>query len=209
MSIYHDRRLLIPFRSTLLPQIFTDTLVIGTGVAGLRACVEAARHGDVILLAKEAVDLSNTSWAQGGIAAVLSGTDTLRSHVEDTLEAGAGLCERTAVEALVAEGAEEVAQLMESLGTGVVIVLDGPLLLGTVSERDLALASPQADTPVAALLPPSPGPCCEDDFVADVTSRMRRLGLSCLAVASADGRISGALSRTAAEAALQLRQGTD
>ena len=78
MSIYHDRRLLIPFRSTLLPQIFTDTLVIGTGVAGLRACVEAARHGDVILLAKEAVDLSNTSWAQGGIAAVLSGTDTLR-----------------------------------------------------------------------------------------------------------------------------------
>ncbi len=108
-----------------------------------------------------------------------------------------------------ATSVQEVAQLMESLGTGVVIVLDGPLLLGTVSERDLALASPQADTPVAALLPPSPGPCCEDDFVADVTSRMRRLGLSCLAVASADGRISGALSRTAAEAALQLRQGTD
>lgn len=66
MSIYHDRRLLIPFRSTLLPQIFTDTLVIGTGVAGLRAAIEAARHGDVIVMAKEAVDFSNTSWAQGG-----------------------------------------------------------------------------------------------------------------------------------------------
>ncbi|MFO0962312.1 MAG: L-aspartate oxidase [Phycisphaerales bacterium] len=129
MSIYHDRRLLIPFRSTLLPQIFTDTLVIGTGVAGLRACVEAARHGDVILLAKEAVDLSNTSWAQGGIAAVLSGTDTLRSHVEDTLEAGAGLCERTAVEALVAEGAEEVAQLME-WGMRVDRAADGSPALG-------------------------------------------------------------------------------
>ncbi len=113
MSIYHDRRLLIPFRSTLLPQIFTDTLVIGTGVAGLRAAIEAARHGDVIVMAKEAVDFSNTSWAQGGIAAVLSGSDTMGSHVQDTLEAGAGLCEEAAVRALVAEGPQEIAQLLE------------------------------------------------------------------------------------------------
>ncbi|MFM8785820.1 MAG: FAD-binding protein, partial [Phycisphaerales bacterium] len=59
MTIYRERRLLIPFRSALLPQIFTDTLVIGTGVAGLRAAIEAARHGDVVVLAKEAVDHSN------------------------------------------------------------------------------------------------------------------------------------------------------
>ncbi len=63
VSIYQDRRLLIPFRSTLLPQIFTDVLVIGTGVAGLRTALEAAAHGDVILLDKEAVDLSTPSWA--------------------------------------------------------------------------------------------------------------------------------------------------
>ena len=104
MHIYHDRRFLIPFRSALLPQIFTDVLVIGTGVAGLRTAIEAARHGDVIVLAKEAVDLSNTSWAQGGIAAVLSGEDTVDSHVTDTLDAGAELCDAAAVRALVEKG---------------------------------------------------------------------------------------------------------
>ncbi|NBP52185.1 MAG: FAD-dependent oxidoreductase, partial [Actinobacteria bacterium] len=93
MRIYHDRRHLIPFRSALLPQIFTDALVVGTGVAGLRAAIEAARHGDVIVLAKEAVDLSNTSWAQGGIAAAIAADDSPESHLADTLEAGAGLCD--------------------------------------------------------------------------------------------------------------------
>jgi L-aspartate oxidase len=111
VSIYDDRRLLIPFRSTLLPQVFTDVLVIGTGVAGLRAAVEAAAHGDVIVLAKEAVDLSNTSWAQGGIASVLHAADTLESHMRDTLEAGAGLCETDAVRALVEAGPAEVRAL--------------------------------------------------------------------------------------------------
>ena len=113
MRTYHDRRLLIPFRSALLPQIFTDVLVVGTGVAGLRTAIEAARHGDVIVLAKEAVDLSNTSWAQGGIAAVLAADDTVDSHVADTLEAGAGLCDADAVRTLVADGPREIAQLLE------------------------------------------------------------------------------------------------
>jgi L-aspartate oxidase len=113
MHIYHDRRFLIPFRSALLPQIFTDVLVIGTGVAGLRTAIEAAAHGDVIVIAKEAVDLSNTSWAQGGIAAVLSDQDTVASHVADTLEAGAGLCDIGAVNALVDEGRHEIARLLE------------------------------------------------------------------------------------------------
>ncbi len=113
MTIYHDRRLLIPFRSALLPQIFTDTLVIGTGVAGLRAAFEAARHGDVIVMAKEAVDHSNTSWAQGGIAAVLAHGDSVDSHVRDTLDAGAGLCDEAAVRTLVEEGPREVERLLE------------------------------------------------------------------------------------------------
>jgi L-aspartate oxidase len=113
MTIYHDRRLLIPFRSALLPQIFTDTLVIGTGVAGLRAAIEAARHGDVIVMAKEAVDHSNTSWAQGGIAAVLAHGDSVDSHVRDTLDAGAGLCDEAAVRTLVEEGPHEVERLLE------------------------------------------------------------------------------------------------
>ncbi|MFZ9880906.1 MAG: L-aspartate oxidase, partial [Phycisphaerales bacterium] len=88
-----ERRYLIPFRSQLLPSIFTDTLVIGSGVAGLRAALAAAEHGDVIVIAKEELDRSNTAWAQGGIAAVLASDDTSDQHVSDTIEAGAGLCE--------------------------------------------------------------------------------------------------------------------
>lgn len=129
MSIYHDRRLLIPFRSTLLPQVFTDVLVIGTGVAGLRTAVEAAAHGDVIVLAKEAVDLSNTSWAQGGIASVLSQSDTLQSHERDTLEAGAGLCEPAAVRTLVESGPGEI-RTLRSWGMRLDTTADGTPALG-------------------------------------------------------------------------------
>ena len=96
-----ERRYLIPFRSQLLPSIFTDTLVIGSGVAGLRAALAAAEHGDVIVIAKEELDRSNTAWAQGGIAAVLAADDTPEQHVADTLEAGAGLCEPESVRVLV------------------------------------------------------------------------------------------------------------
>ncbi|MCE2882657.1 MAG: L-aspartate oxidase [Planctomycetaceae bacterium] len=103
-----ERRYLIPFRSQLLPSIFTDTLVIGSGVAGLRAALAAAEHGDVIVIAKEELDRSNTAWAQGGIAAVLAGDDTAEQHVADTLEAGAGLCEPESVRVLVDEGPAEV-----------------------------------------------------------------------------------------------------
>jgi len=112
MSTTHERPLLIPFRSNLLPQIFTDTLVIGSGVAGLRTAIAAGERGDVIVLAKEAIDLSNTSWAQGGIAAAVSPDDTIEGHVADTLEAGAGLCEPDAVRLLVQQGADEVRRLL-------------------------------------------------------------------------------------------------
>jgi L-aspartate oxidase len=107
-----QRRYLIPFRSMLLPHIVTDTLVIGTGVAGLRAAIEASGHGDVIVLAKDSLDLSSTAWAQGGIAAVLSGDDSTEQHVDDTLVAGAGLCDGRAVETLVAEGPGEIDRLL-------------------------------------------------------------------------------------------------
>jgi L-aspartate oxidase len=107
-----DRPLLIPFRSSLLPQIFCDTVVVGSGVAGLRTSIALADRSDVILIAKEALDLSNTSWAQGGIAAALSPEDTFDGHVADTLDAGAGLCEPEAVRTLVEQGADEVRRLL-------------------------------------------------------------------------------------------------
>lgn len=111
-ALYDDRRYLIPFRSILLPQIFTDTLVIGSGVAGLSAGIAAAAHGDVIILSKSKRDVSNTAWAQGGIAAVLDSTDSVESHVQDTLAAGAGLCDEAVVRGIIERGREAIDRLL-------------------------------------------------------------------------------------------------
>lgn len=110
---FDDRRYLIPFRSTLLPQIFTDTLVIGSGVAGLRTAIGAAASGDVIVLAKSPMGSTNTAWAQGGIAAVLDENDTLEAHIADTHTAGAGLCDDAAVRLVVEQGPERMRELIE------------------------------------------------------------------------------------------------
>jgi L-aspartate oxidase len=103
-AVFDARRFLIPFRSSLLPQIFTDTLVIGGGVAGLRAAVAAAQHGEVIVLAKGDFKHTNTAWAQGGVATVLDPTDSIESHVQDTLVAGAGACDESIVRLVVERG---------------------------------------------------------------------------------------------------------
>ncbi|MEM7755725.1 MAG: L-aspartate oxidase [Planctomycetota bacterium] len=121
---FDERRYLIPFRSGLLPQIFTDTLVIGAGVAGLRAAIEASGAGqsgggDVIVLAKGGRDQSATAWAQGGVAGVLDeieggeAGDTPESHLEDTLTAGAGLCDEPTARLLVEDGGARIRELIE------------------------------------------------------------------------------------------------
>src|SRR5438067_2275772 len=80
-----QRRYLIPFRAARLPQQITDVLVIGGGVAGLRAAIAAAESGaEVLLVTKDTVDQSNTWYAQGGIAAVLQPLDSVESHIKDT-----------------------------------------------------------------------------------------------------------------------------
>lgn len=106
--VFDQRRYLIPFRSTLLPQIFTDTLVIGAGGAGLRAAIAASEHGETIVLAKGDFKNTNTAWAQGGIASVMDDLDTTQSHLDDTLTAGAGLCETDAVRIVVEQGPARV-----------------------------------------------------------------------------------------------------
>ncbi|MEO1585471.1 MAG: L-aspartate oxidase [Planctomycetota bacterium] len=112
-ELFDERRYVIPFRSGLLPQIFTGTLVVGSGAAGLRAAVAAASHGEVIVLAKGAAGESNTAWAQGGVAAVLDDADSFESHVRDTEDAGAGLCDMPIVEAVVRGGPAEIDRLLE------------------------------------------------------------------------------------------------
>ncbi len=111
-AIFDQRRYLIPFRSGLLPQIFCDTLVLGAGVAGVRAAIEAAGSGDVIVISKSAPARSNTAWAQGGIAAARQGADSTDAHVQDTLTAGAGLCDRAAVELVCRQGPDHVRELI-------------------------------------------------------------------------------------------------
>jgi len=94
--------------------IETDFIVIGSGVAGLRASIELAQSGaNVTVLTKDKASESNTEYAQGGVAVVLSEDDNAELHEGDTLVAGAGLCDPKAVETLVTDGTKYVKQLID------------------------------------------------------------------------------------------------
>jgi L-aspartate oxidase len=90
----------------------TDFLVVGNGVAGLSFALKAAKLGTVTVLAKRKRNDANTAWAQGGIAGVLAPDDTFEAHIKDTLEAGAGLCKRDAVELVVRNGPAAIQHLI-------------------------------------------------------------------------------------------------
>jgi len=90
-----------------------DVVVVGGGAAGLMACLELPDHLRVLLLSKERKPRSASRWAQGGIAAVTAAGDSFTSHIEDTIRAGAGLCNRDAVELLVHEAPACVERLLE------------------------------------------------------------------------------------------------
>ena len=92
----------------------TDFIVIGSGVAGLRASIELASSGArVTVLTKDKASESNTEYAQGGVAVVLSEDDNAELHEDDTLVAGAGLCDVKAVETLVTEGTNYIKELID------------------------------------------------------------------------------------------------
>lgn len=113
-AVFDQRRYLIPFRATLLPQIFTDVLVIGAGVAGTRAALSAAQFGrDVIVVAKGDVKHSCSHLAQGGIAAVTESGDSFQSHIDDTMDAGAGLCDEPIVSAVVEQAPARIRELIQ------------------------------------------------------------------------------------------------
>ncbi len=89
-----------------------DFLVLGSGIAGLSFALKVAHKGRVAVLTKREAKESNTAYAQGGIASVLSRDDSFGSHIEDTLRAGAGLCKTEVVEAVVKEGPARIQDLL-------------------------------------------------------------------------------------------------
>lgn len=97
--------------------VYSDFLIIGGGIAGLSASLEASRAGTVILLTKGKTGETATEYAQGGIAAAVDEQkDSPLYHLQDTLQAGAGLCDENAVKVLVSDGVKRVRELIE-LGT--------------------------------------------------------------------------------------------
>jgi L-aspartate oxidase len=111
-SLFDTRRYLTNFDSSRASNILTDVLVIGSGVAGSMAAIEAAKYGLVTLLSKASFDDSATSWAQGGIAAALAPEDSPEKHAEDTILAGCGLNRRDVVELLVTEAPARIEELI-------------------------------------------------------------------------------------------------
>ena len=96
-----------------MPQTeITDYLIIGAGVAGLRAAVTLAQHGSVLVVTKESLGESNTHYAQGGIAVAFSGSEDIALHLKDTEYAGDGLVYHPAAEVLVSEGPRRVEELI-------------------------------------------------------------------------------------------------
>ncbi len=108
-----ERRYLHPFKTHRLPHVVTDVLIIGSGVAGLRAAIAAGDSADVLLVSKQHLSESNTFYAQGGIATVMRADDSFESHIADTLATGCGLSEREAVETVVREAPARIEELIQ------------------------------------------------------------------------------------------------
>src|SRR5579862_6184515 len=106
-------RYLVPFGPRQTEHRFTDILVIGAGIAGLRAALAVPSNLDVLVVTKDAIQQSNSSYAQGGIAGVLSPEDRFENHIEDTLTAGGGFCDRPIVELVVRDAPEQINDLIK------------------------------------------------------------------------------------------------
>jgi len=107
------RRYLVDIDSISTSQLFADCVIVGGGIAGLRAAIEAADHRTIVIVCKGSIDESNTWNAQGGIASVLRQEDTFEAHVADTLRTGGGIADPQIVEQVVRQGPELVRQLQE------------------------------------------------------------------------------------------------
>ncbi len=107
------RRYLVSFDSTTLQHIFTDTLIVGSGVAGLSSAIHAAKDGSVLIVTKAKINENCTEYAQGGIAAGLCPEDSFEEHINDTLRTGQGLCDAVIVSGVIREGTKRVKELID------------------------------------------------------------------------------------------------
>ncbi len=127
LTVPADPRYLVAFDPKRVPHMFTDVLIIGAGIAGIRAALAVDPRLSVVVVTKDRVELSNSAWAQGGIAGVIDPSDTVSNHVADTLTAGAGMCDEEVVRTVVGEASELIREL-EALGAAFDLV-DGQLAL--------------------------------------------------------------------------------
>ena len=107
------RRYLVNIDTISTYQFFTDCLIIGAGIAGLRAAIETANRCNVTIICKESLQNSNTWMAQGGIASVLNETDTFESHIADTLNTGCGINNEKIVDLVIRQGPQLIEQLLD------------------------------------------------------------------------------------------------
>jgi L-aspartate oxidase len=105
-------RYLVPFHPKQTAHFCTDVLIIGGGLAGLRAALAVPPHLAVLVVTKDALRQSNSSYAQGGIASVIDPEDRFEDHITDTLVAGAGLCDEAVVDMVVREAPEHIDELI-------------------------------------------------------------------------------------------------
>lgn len=118
VSQHHVRQRISAIRASTLSCLqddatkFFDFVVIGSGVAGLRYALEVSKHGSVAIITKAEPHESNTNYAQGGVSAVLCPSDSVESHMKDTIVAGAYLCDEEIVRVVCTEGPERVKELI-------------------------------------------------------------------------------------------------
>ena len=93
--------------------MFTDVLIVGSGIAGLRAALEVPPPLETIVVSKDVLSQSNSAYAQGGIAGAIDPVDDFASHAADTMAAGKGLCNELIVDMVVREAPERIQELID------------------------------------------------------------------------------------------------